>query len=162
MRARQWLADAGRVAAGSAAMVKHLLTSDRADVGLGQVSAASATVARGRASRYDVTIASARSEQTDVTLRIDIRAADVGARADGRYTSFARRLAVEPRASTDVVVEYDWLESAGFRIGGVSLPADDRWKGTRDRPGPYAVSAILFDGDGRRLDSVTVYQRLMP
>ena len=143
-------------------MVRSLLTSDRVDIGLDRMSAASATAARGRASRYHVTIASARSGVTEVTLRVDIRAADVSARTDGRYASFARRLVLEPRTSTDVTVEYDWLSDARFSVGGVLLSVDDLWTGALDRPGPYAVSAILLAPAGRRLDSVTVHQRLLP
>ncbi len=145
-----------------AVLVQYLLTTDPVDLGLAQVSAESAAATRGRASRYDVTIASARVEPSAVTLRIDIHDVGSPSRADGRRASFAARLAVAPRTSTDVVVDYDWRDHAGFRVGGVSLPPDDLWTGPLDRPGPYAVRATLLDPDGRRLDAVTVYQRLMP
>jgi hypothetical protein len=142
-----------------AVLVKDLLTTDPVDLGLAQVSADSAAATRGRASRYGVTIASARVEPSAVTLRIDIH--DVGSPSRAA-ASFATRLAIAPRTSTDVVVDYDWRDHAGFRVGGVSLPPDDLWTGPLDRPGPYAVRATLLDPDGRRLDAVTVYQRLMP
>jgi hypothetical protein len=141
MRARQWLIDARRVVGGSALLVRHLLTRDRVDVGLAQLSARAPTVARGSRNRYDVTVANARPQAITVTLHLEIRAADASP-VEGRDAGPSRRLDVPPRASTDVEMEYDWLAV--------------------DRPGPYAVSAVLLDAQGRRLDAVTVYQRLAP
>lgn len=159
---RLWLADARRVAGGSVALLGYLLTRDRVEVGLAQVSAAAPAATRGGRNRYDVTVANASDGPVEVTLRIDIDGAEPPSRRDGRYATFSRRLGLGPRASMDVAIDYDWLTTAGFHVAGTPLPADDMRRGELDRPGGYAVSATLLDARGRRLDGVTLYQRLAP
>jgi hypothetical protein len=157
---RLLLHDARRVVDGSAALLKYLFTRDRVDIGLAQLSTASAAAARGGENRYDVTITNARPQASDVTLSLDIYAVDPPPNADGHYAYFVKRLNVPPRASTHVEIHYDWLTNAGFLVHSLPSPPDHLWRGTLDRPAWYSVNAILLDPGGKRLDLVTVYQQL--
>ena len=159
---RLLLTDARRVVDGSAAFLKYLFTRDRVDIGLAQLSAASASAVRGGENRYDVTIANARSQARDVTVCLDIYAMDPPKDADGHYAYFLKRVPVPGRGSTHVEIHYDWLTRARFRVNNVPSAPDDLWRGTFDRPARYSVHAILLDPSGHRLDFVTVYQQLTP
>lgn len=156
------LSDIRRTVAGIIAFLRHLLTRDTVEIGLGQLSAASRVAVRGRQNRYLVTICNARAEPRDLTLAIDIYAVDPPTHPTGHYAHFSKRLTARPLASTPVEVQYDWLTDAGFVVGKMRSPADDLWRGTLDRSTRYAVNAILLHPSGKRLELLTVYQELTP
>jgi hypothetical protein len=161
-RLKQLLRDLRRIVGGFAAFLKYLVTRDRVEIGLGQLSAESSVATRGVPNRYFVTIASARGEPMDVTLAIDIHAVDSPTRGDGHYAYFARRLKARPHASTFVEARYDWLTGADFLLGGTPSAPDDFWRGTLDRFARYSVNAVLLDPHGDPLEVLTVYQELAP
>jgi len=156
------LRDLGRIIGGSVAFLTYLLTRDRVEVALGQLSAESTVAVRGRPNRYLVTIASVANEPRDVTLVIDIYALDSPAQPGGQYAYFSRRLTARPRGSTRVDIQYDWRTAAGFLVEATSYPPDDLRRGTLDRPARHAVNAVLLDPGGKRLERLTVYQELAP
>lgn len=159
---RQVLNDLRRIVKGSVVFVEYLLSSELVEIGLGQLSAGSAVALRGRQNRYLVTICNARIEPQDVTLAIDICAVDSPTHPGGHYAHFSKRLKVQPRVSTQVEVQYDWLTKAGFVVDDMPSPPDDFWRGTLDRSAHYSVNAILLDPSGNRLELLTVYQELTP
>lgn len=161
-RLGQFLRDLRRIAGGSAAFLKYLVTSDRVEIGLGQLSAESSVAARGVPNRYFVTISSTRGEPMNVTLAIDIYSVDSPTRGDGHYASFAKRLTARPHASTFVEARYDWLAGADFLLDGTPSAPDDFRKGMLDRSARYSVNAVLLDPDGDPLEVLTVYQELAP
>jgi len=159
---RQLLSDLERIVEGFAAFLKYLLSRDVVEIGLGQLSAESTVAVPGRQNRYLVTISNARTEPRDVTLAIDIYAIDSPTNPGGHYAHFSKRLKAQPRASTQVEVEYDWFTTAGFLVDDMPSPPDDLRRGTLDRSAHYSVNAILLDPSGNRLELLTVYQELTP
>ncbi len=152
--------DLRRMIRGTAAFFQYLLSKENIDVGLGLFSAESNLVVRGQQSRYVVRIANMSKEAYDVKLVIDISATEAPEHPEGHYGYFSKRLTAKPRASTPVEVHYDWLAAASFMIDGVPSPPDEFWKGEAGSPQLYSVNAILFDPNGNRLDTLTIYQEL--
>ncbi len=161
-RLRHLLSDLERIVQGFGAFLKYLLSRNLVEIGLGQLSAESTVAVRGRQNRYLVTISNARIEPRDVMLAIDIYATDSPTHPGGHYAHFSKRLKAQPRASTRVAVEYDWLSTVCFLVDDMPSPPDDLWRGTLDRSAHYAVNAILLDPGGTRLELLTVYQELTP
>jgi hypothetical protein len=160
VRGRRLLEDGRRVAAGSAALVRCLLTRERVDLALGQFSTESTLAATGHPSRYLVLVANAGSTPRDVTLRIEIRRAGAPPMPDDFYACFSTHLKAAARASTPVALLYDWLVGAEFLAGDIPSPPDDFRRGTIAGSGRYAVSAALLDPAGAVLERLTVYQEL--
>ncbi len=127
-------------------------------VGLGLLSAASNVARKGQSSRYMVRIANAGRDRLDVRLTIAICAGKLPGACAGHDVSFTKRLTVQPCSALALAIEYDWIAPAMFHPDGDALPADDFWSGTVDTPQLYAVTAVLCDLEGRRLDGLTVYQ----
>jgi hypothetical protein len=154
--------DVRRMLEGVRTFFRHLAAREAVSVGFGQLSAESPVAVRGGRNRYRVTISNARTESRDVTLVIDIAAADPGAAPMPHYVHFSKRLAARPRASLPVDVDYDWATAATFSVGGMPLAPDALARGRCDAATAYAVNAVLLDSAGRRLERLTVYQRLAP
>lgn len=160
VRARRLLGDGRRVAAGSAALARCLLTRERVDLALGQFSADSTLAATGHPSCYLVSVANAGSAPLDVTLRIEIRGAGAPPLPDDHYACFWTHLTAAARTSTPVAVHYDWLVDAEFLVGDAPSRPDDFRRGTLAGSGRYAVSACLLDPAGDVLERLTVFQEL--
>jgi hypothetical protein len=159
-RLRRQIHDLRRVAAGLAAFARYLVTRDPVELGLAQLSAESTVAMRGGQSRYRMAIASTRSEPQEVTLTVDIYALDSPTHPDGHYACFVKHLKVQPRASTQVEVVYDWHQQVEFLVDDRRSPPDDFWRGALDRSTRYSVNAVLSDPGGIRLELLTIYQEL--
>ena len=160
MRVGRLLSDLRQMVGGGAAWLRYFVTEDPVTMGLGQFSADSPVALRGAANRYVVTITNATAERREVTLSMDIYPAEAPVHPDRHYAFFVRRLKARAHASTRVEVDYDWGTKATFVVDDVAARPDDLWRGPFDRATQYAVSAVLLDGDGRRLELLTIYQRL--
>ena len=163
MRLGHLLSDLRKIVGGGVAWFRYFVTEDPVTIGLGQLSAESPVAVRGRPNRYVVTVANATAESQEVRLSIDIYTLEAPSHPARHYAFFFTRLKARARASTRVVVEYDWASKASFVVDddAPSLP-DDLWRGPIDQATQYALSAVLLDGDGQRLELITIYQRLAP
>jgi hypothetical protein len=163
MRLAHLLSDLRQIVGGFVAWLRYLVTADPVTLGLGQLSAESAVALRGRPNRYVVTITNASAEPEEVALTMDIYPLESPAHPDRHYAFFFRRLKARAQASTRIEIEYDWGSKASFVVDddAPSLP-DDLWRGSLDQATQYALSAVLLDRDGRRLELITIYQRLAP
>ncbi len=153
--------DLSRVIRGTVAFFRYLCGREEDDVGLGLFSAGSSLARRGKPSEYVVRVANAARQPREVTLAIAIAAAYVEGPAAGDCARFTRPLLLQPRASQALTIRFTWVDGAWLHIDGASSPPDDSCRGKLAMPQLYALSAFLADGQGRRLDGLTIYQELV-
>lgn len=152
--------DLRQIVRGSASFLKHLVSSEHLDIGLGLFSAESGVAKRGVSNKYFARIACVGEEIQNVNLVIDIYALNVPTSINSHYGYIAKTLKVLPRAATAVEIQYDWLQSANFFYEGASHPPDGLWKGTYELPQLYSVMAVLLDPQGNQIDRLAVFQEL--
>jgi hypothetical protein len=157
---RQGGRDLLRIVRGIHAFLRCVWSAEDCHVGLGLFAAATHMARKRQSSRYVARIANAGRDPLGVALTIDIRAGQVPELSTGHYASFTKRLTAQPRTAEAITVEYDWMEHAIFHTDGRASPSDHFWKGSIGTPQLYAVTALLTDSEGRRLDALTVYQEL--
>jgi hypothetical protein len=162
MRLGHLLSDLRKIAEGTVAWLRYASTEDSVTIGLGLLSAESPVAVRGRPNRYVVTVNNATTEGREVTLSLDIYPVEAPSHPDRHYVFFLKRLKAQARACTRVEVDYDWKTEATFVVDDTPSLPDNLWRGSLDQPTQYIVSAVLFDGDGQRLELITIYQRLAP
>ena len=152
--------DVWRILRGGGAFFLHLFAKEDLEVGLGLLSAASNLVRRGQPNQYVVRVANASRTPATLVLRMSIQADKVSNSSRGSDTYFTKKLTVQPCTSNTIAIQYDWMITADFQINGVSAPPDDFWRGDIDTPQLYAITALLQDAKGIRLDGLAVYQEL--
>jgi hypothetical protein len=157
---RQIGQDLRRVTHGLKALGRYLTSEDHCEAGLGLLSAVSNIVRQGQVSPYTVRIANAGRQPLDCRLTLHIAAATTVEPPLGLYAHLTKSLTIMPRSIQVIAIEYDWQDRAWFRIDDVCSPPDDFRRGGLDRPQLYAVTAVLEDQQGSRLDGLTVYQEL--
>ena len=152
--------DMWRILRGGGAFFRYLFAKEDLEVGLGRFSAASHLARRGQPNQYVVRVANASHTPATFVLRMSIQADRVSnsSREDDAY--FAKKLTVQPCTSSTITIQYDWMFTADFQIDGVSTPPDDFWRGGIDTAQLYAITALLQDAQGTRLDGLTVFQEL--
>lgn len=152
--------DLRRIARGTEAFFRGLFSKEDLAGGLGLLSTASTTATRGQVHQYVVRIANARQNCVEFLLIVRIKAAYLSIAGSGQYASFTKKLRVQPRRSSTLTIQYDWMNHAEFRVGGSSFPPDDFSRGEIDTPQLYAVTVLLRDSKGSQLDDLTIYQEL--
>jgi hypothetical protein len=156
--------DVRRLLHGVWAFFRYLSSKEELEVGLGLLSATSGIARRGQPNRYMVRIANAGRGPFTCVLIISLKSVKATRRSgprEGHYAYFTKTLTVQPRASSNIVIQYDWTVQAEFQVDGVSAPPDNFWRGDIDTPQLYLVAALLRDVQGTRLDKLAVYQELM-
>lgn len=157
---RQIGEDTRKVMRGLKALRRYLTSKDHCEVGLGLLAAASGAVRQGQSSRYVVRIANAGRQPLACRLVLQISTLTTGKLPAARYAHLTKSLTIPPRMGLAVAIDYDWMTQACCSIDGASSPPDEFWRGSLDKPQLYAVTAMLYDLDGRQLDGLTVYQEL--
>ena len=66
---------------------------------------------------------------------------------------------VEPRTSTTIAIECDWMGQCDFQVDGVSSPPDDCWRREIAVPRLCSLAALLYDAMEAQLDTLTIYQK---
>jgi hypothetical protein len=158
----RWLwRDARRILRAVGTFLRYLLSKQDRDIGIGLFSAASGRARRGQPNDYVVRVANASRSPLRVILCISIMAAKTVGPSEGHHASFTKELTLQPRTSTVIAIQYDWMGQAEFQIDGVSSPHDDFWRGTIEMPQLYSLTASLRDITSTPLDTLTVYQELV-
>ena len=157
---RQIGQDTRKVMRGLNALRRYLTSKDHCEVGLGWLAAASGAVRQGQSSRYVVRIANAGRQPLACRLLLQISSLTTGELLAAHYAHLTKSLTIPSHMGSTVAIDYDWMTQACCSIDGVSSPPDEFWRGSFDRPQLYAVTALLYDLDGRQLDALTVYQEL--
>jgi hypothetical protein len=152
--------DLRRIARGTEAFFRSLLSKEELTVGLGLLSAASNIATKGQVNQYIVRIANAGRNCAEFLLTFHIKAANISVPSQGHHASFTKKLTVQPHLASTITMQYDWMAHADFQVdGALSLP-DDFSRGEIDTPHLYSVTVLLCDSKGTRLDALTIYQEL--
>jgi hypothetical protein len=157
---RQIGQDILNVIRGLNAFARYLRAMTDCQVGLSLLSAASSAVREGQSNRYVVRIANAGRQLLVCRLALEISALTAGRPPAPRCAQLIKSLTLAPRAGATVAIDYDWADQACCCIDGTCSSPDALWRDSLDRPQLYAVTALLYDLDERRLDALTVYQEL--
>jgi hypothetical protein len=152
--------DSRRIARGTEAFFRYLFSKEELTIGLGLLSATSNVATKGQANQYVVRIANAGRNCAEFLLTFQIKAVNVSVPSQGHYASFTKKLTVQPRLSSTLTIQYDWVAHADFQVDGVLSLPDDFSRGEIDTPHLYAVTVLLCDSKGTRLDALTIYQEL--
>ena len=153
--------DLRRLARGANAFLRALVAKEDLIGGLGLFSTVSTITTKGQAHQYVVRIANARRMCVEFLLTFHIQAAHLSVPCQGYYASFTKKLSIQPRRSSTLTIQYDWMDQADFRVDGCSFPPDDFSRGEIDTPQLYAVKVLLGDPTGAQLDELTIYQELV-
>jgi hypothetical protein len=153
--------DVRRIARGANAFFRGLVSKEDLSGGLGLLSTVSTITTKGQTHQYVVRIANASGNCVEFLLTFHIQAAHLSVPSQGYYAPFTKKLSIQPRRSSTLTIQYDWMDQADFRVGGSSSPPDDFSKGDIDTPQLYAVKVLLCDPNGAQLDELTIYQELI-
>ena len=122
--------------------------------------AAEKEVRRGGENRYVVRISNPLEEMRRVRLTIDIYAYGNPVHPQGHYAYMSKTVMVLAAQVLQVLIEYDWEESARFTVDGHPGPPDDFWRGSVDTKQLYCLEAILCGEADRSLDRIGIFQEL--
>jgi hypothetical protein len=158
-----WLlwGDSRRILRGAKAFVRYLLAKQDPEVGLGLFSAASGVARQGQPNHYMVRVANATQHSLELTLTICVKAVKTVDPSEQLYASYMKRMAVYPRTSSTVAIDYDWMGRFDFQVDGVSSPPDDCWRPEIAAPHFCSLTALLCDATEAQLDALTIYQKFM-
>jgi GT2 family glycosyltransferase len=76
------------------------------------------------------------------------------------YAYLVKSLIVQPKSSIEVIIDYNWRESAIFCTNGQSLKFDEIWRKDHVSSGFHRLNAILFDNKDLKIDRLSIFQKL--
>ena len=74
--------------------------------------------------------------------------------------SVNRFININPTTSSVINLDCDWDKSAHWVIDDCHYNSDGLWKNGFTQKGFYSIVAELFDREGRRIESIKIYQKL--